>query len=497
MNIHRSVNRFAFLPSLNLSLCTTWMISLALVACGGGGGGGGGSGGGVVVPEAMVLSPILDVTVVEGSTGQSTLVEFQLLLDKPVQRGVVLTYSTSTTAKQGVDSTGSAKGGSACGVGIDFINVANERLTLSAGAVTGKLTVLVCADTVFEPNETLKITWSSDSGGSGTAIGTIINDDAGGLNGSGAPTVMGAKVAFGRDGTNPVNGGVPLGFALATATPTCMIDQVTGLTWQGASGPASANYAGLSTLVITANTGSGLCGQTDWRLPTVNEVLSLMDFSRTVAPFNAPQDSAMSGSYWTNEVVTTATTDAWIVSIGDRGAVSYLNKGDTANVRLVSGGAYSALGKFSNATACNDSNRYKNLLDETIEDSKTGLMWKRCTEGASGAQCNNPAPLIFNSEGSALARVAQVNASQSVLGLGYNDWRIPTVKELASLVDRCTGGSPAIDSTIFPGNPSASYLSATYDAANTQQFWYVNFSDGSVAVALPTNKYLRLVRAGQ
>lgn len=471
------------------------MISLALVACGGGGGGG--SGGGVVVPEAMVLSPILDVAVVEGSTGQSTLVEFQVLLDKPVQRGVVLTYSTSTTAKQGVDSTGSAKGGSACGVGIDFTNVANERLTLSAGAVTGKLTVLVCTDTVFEPNETLKITWSSDSGGSGTAIGTIINDDAGGLNGSGASTVMGAKVAFGRDGTNPVNGGVPLGFSLATATPTCMVDQVTGLTWQGASGPVSANYAGLNTLVFTANTGSGLCGQTNWRLPTVNEVLSLIDFSRTVAPFNATPDSAMSGSYWTNEVVTTATTDAWIVSIGGRGAVSYLNKGDTANVRLVSGGAYSALGKFSNATACNDSNRYKNLLDETIEDSKTGLLWKRCTEGASGAQCADPMP--FDSQESVLSRVDLVNNSPLTLGLGYTDggWRVPTVKELASLVDRCTGGSPAIDSTIFPGNPSASYLSATYDAANTQQFWYVNFSDGSVAVALPTNKYLRLVRAGQ
>jgi hypothetical protein len=251
--------------------------------------------------------------------------------------------------------------------------------------------------------------------------------------------------------------------------------------------------------VNAANNIGGLCGKTDWRVPTVNELLSLIDFRRTVAPFNALQDSAMSGNYWSNEVVTTATTDAWTVSVGDRGAVSYLNKGDSANVRLVSGGAYSALGKFSNATACNDSTRYKNLLDETIEDSKTGLMWKQCTEGASGAQCNLPEPLIFNSDVSVLDRVAQVNASQSVLGLGYNDWRIPTVKELASLVDRCTGGGSthAIDSTIFPGNRSASYVSATYDAMNTQQFWYVDFSDGSVAVATLTNKYLRLVRAGQ
>jgi len=494
MQRYRLLSLFAFWPRLRLSVGTACMVSLALVACGGGGGGGGSSS--VELPEAIVQSPITDVAVVEGSNSQSTLLEFQVSLDKPVQRGVVLTYSTSATTKLGIESTGSAKGGSACGAGVDFVNVANSKVTLSAGAVNGKLTVLVCGDADFEPNETLKITWSSDSGGAGSAIGTIINDDAGGLNGSGAPTVMGPQVAFGRDGTNLLSGGVPLGFSLATAIPTCMVDQVTGLTWQGANNPASSNYDGLSSLVDSAKTGSGLCGKTDWRLPTVNELLSLIDFSRTVAPFNVRQDNAMSGNYWSSEEVTTATSDAWIVAAGDRGAVTYLSKTptQTANVRLVSGGAYSVDGKFSNATACNDSTRYKDLGDRTIEDSKTGLMWKQCREGASGAYCSIIGPTSFDSEVSLFAWLRQANKD---FELGYNDWRIPTVKELASLVDRCTGSTLAIDSTIFPGNQSASYVSATYDAANSQQFWYVDFSGGSIAVAPPTNKYLRLVRAGQ
>lgn len=486
MKNYRSLTPFAFWPRLNLSLGAAWMVSAALVACGGGSG---------VVPEAIVQSPISDAAVIEGSNGQATLLEFQVLLDKPVQRSVVLTYSTSTTTKLGIESTGSAKGGSACVAGIDFIDVTNSKVTLSTGAIAGKLTVVVCADAVFEPNETLKITWSSDGGGAGTSIGTIINDDAGGLNGSGAQTVMGAKVAFGRDGANLLNGGMPLGFSLA-ATSTCIVDQVTGLTWQEASSPPNVNYAGLSSLVNTANnTGRGLCDKTDWRVPTVNELLSLIDFSRTVAPFNVLQDNAMTGNYWSSEELTTATSNAWIVAAGDRGAVSYLNKTTrNANVRLVSGGAYSVAGKFSNATACNDSARYKNLLDGTIEDSKTGLMWRRCTEGASGALCSDTTPIRFDSEGSILARVRQVNGD---LELGYNDWRVPTVKELTSLVDRCTGSTLAIDSTIFPSNQSVSYASATYDATNSQQFWYVDFSGGSVAVAPLTNKYLRLVRAGQ
>jgi hypothetical protein len=465
--------------------------SLALTACGSGGG-----GGEPLVAEAVVTA-VDPVQILENS-GRMV---FAVHLDKPVQRGLSVTFSTNSTAKSGIPSTGSATGGVSCTGAADFINASSKVVSIPAGSSTFSLEVSACPDAAFEPNETFNLTWTSPGANGGTVRGTIINDDAGGLNSTGAPTVMGPRAAFGRDGTNLLAAGTPLGFSFDTSDPangaSCMIDRVTGLTWQRPTVTQNSDYAGTSNFVSVAN-GVGLCGKTNWRVPTVNELLSLMDMSKTSAPFNADPD-AMGGEYWSSEQVTTATDNAWVVSAAQRGAVTYFNKAtDTANVRLVSGGAYSVTDKFSNASACNDSTRYKtDFNDGTVADIKTGLMWKQCAEGASGNQCSATAPTTFASTTSILNRLDAVNADPAGLGLDYSDWRIPTVKELASLVDRCTGTTLAINDSVFPNTQSVSYVSASYDASDNLQFWYVDFSGGTVAVASPANKYLRLVRAGQ
>lgn len=130
-------------------------------------------------------------------------------------------------------------------------------------------------------------------------------------------------------------------------------------------------------------------------------------------------------------------------------------------------------------------------------------MWKQCTEGDVGAQCNQsstPGFVTATTTASSLSNwVKSVNADPVALGSGYSDWRIPTVKELATLVDRCITppSAPAINTTIFPASKPMSYISSTVDANDSSRFWYVNFADGTVGVASPANKYLRLVRAGQ
>lgn len=183
--------------------------------------------------------------------------------------------------------------------------------------------------------------------------------------------------------------------------------------------------------------------------------------------------------------------------------MSFANKTEVKGLRLVSGP--------SMLRACNDPNdqsRYRDIGDGTVEDVKTGLMWRQCPEGQTGLSCTTAGPIDRTSFGDMKANpaptlaayVSALNAAPNTLGLGYADWRIPTVKELASLVDRCTGSSLAINSTLFPNNFSVSYLSATLDANDPERAWYVDFSEGTIAVdqiSNTHNKGLRLVRGGQ
>ncbi|MES3026035.1 MAG: DUF1566 domain-containing protein [Pseudomonadota bacterium] len=133
---------------------------------------------------------------------------------------------------------------------------------------------------------------------------------------------------------------------------------------------------------------------------------------------------------------------------------------------------------------------------ETVSDSATGLIWKRCAEGLTGADCAGGAALS-GSWAEALARVAAVNAAPATLGANSADWRLPNRNELASLVERKCA-APAINATIFPRTPAQSFWTGSPYAQHTALAWYVDYNAGDVGPALKTGaKNIRLVRAGQ
>ncbi len=95
-------------------------------------------------------------------------------------------------------------------------------------------------------------------------------------------------------------------------------DKLTGLMWVkdgNAAGQKNWNQATSYANNLT------LCGYTDWRLPTANELSSFVNYSDTVSPanwlnangFSNIQDSA----YWSSTVYSSSSADAWYVNMAD------------------------------------------------------------------------------------------------------------------------------------------------------------------------------------
>ena len=129
----------------------------------------------------------------------------------------------------------------------------------------------------------------------------------------------------------------------------------------------------------------------------------------------------------------------------------------------------------------------------TISDIKTGLMWKKCAEGLSGADCDSGSALSLNWQ-EALEQPGVVNSSGFA---GYTDWRLPNVKELTSIVEeQCY--DPAINLNRFPGTPSSNFWSSSADAGSSGSAWGVSFGNGfSGYDARYYSRLVRLVRGGQ
>ena len=85
-----------------------------------------------------------------------------------------------------------------------------------------------------------------------------------------------------------------------------------------------------------------------------------------------------------------------------------------------------------------------------------------------------------------------LNTSQSATG-----WRLPNVKELASLADKgCP--SPTIDGTAFPATPSSWFWSSSPSVGGSNVAWVVSFYDGGVYGGIrDIDNHVRLVRASQ
>ena len=101
--------------------------------------------------------------------------------------------------------------------------------------------------------------------------------------------------------------------------------------------------------------------------------------------------------------------------------------------------------------------------DGTVTDKITGLMWQQA------------APATMYSWADALTYCPTLT-----LG-GHGDWRLPTVIELSSLVDRSTSTGPTINTTAFPNAPTTYFWTSSPSAGSPTSAWAVSFGSGFVS----------------
>lgn len=146
--------------------------------------------------------------------------------------------------------------------------------------------------------------------------------------------------------------------------------------------------------------------------------------------------------------------------------------------------------------AATPSSDFVDKNDGTVLHKPTGLIWMRCALGQQwdGKTCNGVPPQRDWQQ--ALQSAATFNENGGFAG--HKDWRLPSIKELDSIVEtQCF--QPAINLEIFPATPPRRFWSSSMDIRHPKSYaWYIEFETGYLdegrGVML---HYMRLVRSGQ
>ncbi|MGD9732942.1 MAG: DUF1566 domain-containing protein [Desulfamplus sp.] len=273
---------------------------------------------------------------------------------------------------------------------------------------------------------------------------------------------------YGQDGNYSIN---PMsytkldsnGVALpVTATTWAMVrDNVTGLIWENKTDEGSIHdkdntytWEVASSDFIAKLNAAKFGGYSDWRLPRITELHSIVDYGTPYSTININYfDNTIFSypfSYWSSITYAENLSYAWALDFyyGENLTIS---KSTNNYVRAVRGGQIQSFRNSDNFVINGDG---------TITDVITGLMWQETKNNATTWK-------------DALYYCENLN-----LG-GYTNWRLPTIKELGTLIDY-NRYNPSINIDIFSDNNPFALWSNTTCLGYLANAWITLFSLGAI-----------------
>ncbi|MBP7432839.1 SUMF1/EgtB/PvdO family nonheme iron enzyme [bacterium] len=127
-------------------------------------------------------------------------------------------------------------------------------------------------------------------------------------------------------------------------------------------------------------------------------------------------------------------------------------------------------------------------ISGSVIDNNTQLQWQR-TLPTSYSGCTKGSPV-----GTQCTWQESVNYCDGLYYSGFEDWRLPTRKELSTLADYGKN-NPSIDLSVFPDTPGLSFWVSTQHLNDLSMAWFVDFSEGQVYFDEKNNyKMVRCIR---
>jgi hypothetical protein len=200
-----------------------------------------------------------------------------------------------------------------------------------------------------------------------------------------------------------------------------------------------------------------------------------------------------------------------------------IDAGEDCDVGDLNGETCATQGQFGDGLDCGpgcvfdtsgcSATRYEDTGLGSVIDHQTGLEWQKTDDasgltdkdntytwtgdGFGGTAANGTAFGTFL-EGLNGGMASSASGPTPAGYAGHNDWRIPRIEELPTIVD-CSFGSPCIDQSVFGPTASFFYWSASTggDGPGPDGAWLVGFLDGAPSDGSKgSNFHVRAVRGG-